>query len=237
MKKLTREKRNECPYTIKLVFSFCLCLSSCLLVWDESEGCAREMSNNNKIESKQHWVEWGGEHRWWFLSRKNCLTHSTFACGPHTVSILRTKLGISENIIHTEINIVVVLARVVLLFPPSLRMSQRCFSSHSREKNLTQWMDGRKATTQHTFALSGWQWKELFPISWFGGIEKKRDWVCEHRTRKKVPSCTTFAICAFTSRPTLLCVLRMWSSIWWRCAVSICEAQFGCKLGLNFGWK
>lgn len=115
---------------------------------------------------------------------------------------------------------------------PPARMSQ-CF--HLTRKNLTQWMDGRKATTQHTFALSGWQWKELFSnIVWFENRKKRRYWVCEHK--KKVPSCTTFAFrVEFTGRiswgKVLTCRVDRW-----RWAVSICEAQFG-STWTEFGGK
>jgi hypothetical protein len=113
-----------------------------------------EKISNNEENEKRERVR-GVGRMGWFFSPNFHLTHSKLPCATYTQFPSSHQTGDLENIIasHTRINVVVVGARVVLLL-----LNCACPNAFiSLEKSLTQWIDGRKAITQHTFALSGWQ--------------------------------------------------------------------------------
>lgn len=96
-------------------------------------------------------------------------------------------------------------------------------------------MDGRKAPTQHTFALSGWQWKELFSnIVWLEN--RKREEIGCVNTRKKfqVAQLSRFARLFRVDRSTWMLFSQSADS-WW-CAVTLGEAKLG-STRIKFGKK
>lgn len=96
-------------------------------------------------------------------------------------------------------------------------------------------MDGRKAPTQHTFALSGWQWKELFSnIVWLENRKREETGCVNTRKKFQVAQLSRFARLFRVDRSTWM-LFSQSADRWW-CAVTLGEAKVS-STRIKFGKK